>query len=103
MAFFFDESVIETKPILIETSVFLTYFPGPTCKKKEFQCRNGECIPKAYRCDKDNDCTDGSDETNCPSNTGIVSFKKQYYLYEKSTPLVTRSKWNMGEILAFLA
>ena len=33
----------------------------------------------------------------------VVSFKKQYYLYEKSTPLVTRSKWNMGEILAFLA
>ena len=61
--------------------LFFTYFPGPTCKKKEFQCRNGECIPKAYRCDKDNDCTDGSDETNCPSNTGIHPFFLQISLF----------------------
>lgn len=35
-----------------------------------FKCDNGNCIPKSYKCDGDNDCTDGSDENNC----GLISF-----------------------------
>ena len=33
----------------------------------EKRCKNGgKCIPAEYFCDNDLDCTDGSDEENCP-------------------------------------
>ncbi|MEQ2192184.1 hypothetical protein XENOCAPTIV_008233, partial [Xenoophorus captivus] len=32
-------------------------------------CTNGQCISKAFVCDKDNDCYDGSDEVACPEPT----------------------------------
>ena len=37
------------------------------CEEEEFQCSSGLCIPKVYKCDGDNDCSDGSDESlnNC--------------------------------------
>ncbi|XP_054913786.1 low-density lipoprotein receptor-related protein 2 isoform X1 [Poeciliopsis prolifica] len=37
-----------------------------SCASNEFQCRNGQCINKAWRCDGTKDCTDDSDELNCP-------------------------------------
>ncbi|XP_003736778.3 very low-density lipoprotein receptor isoform X4 [Drosophila pseudoobscura] len=37
------------------------------CDEKQFQCRNGDCIPIRYVCDGDADCKDHSDEqvTEC--------------------------------------
>ncbi|XP_078461493.1 very low-density lipoprotein receptor-like [Lampetra planeri] len=35
------------------------------CDPSRFQCRNGRCVPEAWRCDGGNDCGDGSDETGC--------------------------------------
>lgn len=35
------------------------------CEPNEFRCANGRCAPKIWRCDKDDDCGDGSDEINC--------------------------------------
>lgn len=35
------------------------------CLGSEYQCGNGQCIPKAYECDKQSDCIDGSDEVGC--------------------------------------
>uniref|UniRef100_A0A3P9PJ83 Low-density lipoprotein receptor-like n=1 Tax=Poecilia reticulata TaxID=8081 RepID=A0A3P9PJ83_POERE len=48
-----------------------SYLVGPIkeCKSGEFRCTNGQCISKAYVCDKDKDCSDGSDEEDCPKPT----------------------------------
>ncbi|XP_067659130.1 basement membrane-specific heparan sulfate proteoglycan core protein-like isoform X2 [Haliotis asinina] len=37
---------------------------GP-CGVDEATCSSGECIPRDYLCDGENDCTDNSDENNC--------------------------------------
>ncbi|XP_012150619.1 sortilin-related receptor isoform X2 [Megachile rotundata] len=36
-----------------------------TCAPNQFACRNDVCIPASWRCDRDNDCGDRSDEINC--------------------------------------
>ncbi|GAA6068315.1 low-density lipoprotein receptor-related protein 1B-like, partial [Tachysurus ichikawai] len=33
-----------------------------TCRVGQFSCQNGRCIPESWRCDRDNDCGDESDE-----------------------------------------
>ncbi|XP_015230707.1 PREDICTED: low-density lipoprotein receptor-related protein 2-like [Cyprinodon variegatus] len=37
-----------------------------SCASNEFQCTNGQCINIEWRCDGTKDCTDDSDELNCP-------------------------------------
>ncbi|CAH1788845.1 unnamed protein product [Owenia fusiformis] len=37
----------------------------PTCEKDEFRCDNYFCVPSAFRCDHNDDCSDGSDEKGC--------------------------------------
>ncbi|XP_023674292.2 low-density lipoprotein receptor-related protein 8-like isoform X1 [Paramormyrops kingsleyae] len=37
------------------------------CETGQFQCKNGRCIPTIWRCDDDDDCSDSSDEENCPA------------------------------------
>lgn len=33
-----------------------------------FHCSNGKCINAAFKCDKQDDCGDLSDELDCPAN-----------------------------------
>ncbi|XP_023246072.1 sortilin-related receptor isoform X2 [Copidosoma floridanum] len=42
-----------------------------SCASHQFACDSGVCIPESWRCDDDNDCGDGSDESHC------VKFKCQ--------------------------
>ncbi|KAK3083345.1 hypothetical protein FSP39_020255 [Pinctada imbricata] len=38
------------------------------CRPGFFMCKTQRCIPLSFVCDKDNDCLDNSDETNCTDN-----------------------------------
>jgi len=39
---------------------------APSCPKGTYLCSNGRCINSAFRCDKQDDCGDFSDELDCP-------------------------------------
>ena len=46
------------------------------CKQGHFTCAStGTCIPPAWVCDQDSDCSDGSDEQKCGERTDIVYFR----------------------------
>ena len=47
--------------------------PAPAqCTGSEWQCKNGDCIDRALRCNRVYDCVDGTDEFDC----GRCLFKK---------------------------
>ncbi|XP_062468471.1 very low-density lipoprotein receptor isoform X2 [Pezoporus occidentalis] len=39
------------------------------CEESQFPCSNGRCIPLLWKCDGDEDCLDGSDESACVKKT----------------------------------
>lgn len=43
---------------------FLFHLVSRNCPSSDFHCnKTGRCIPSTWVCDKDNDCGDGSDES----------------------------------------
>lgn len=39
---------------------------APNCSRYfQFPCENGHCIPNRWKCDRENDCGDWSDEKDC--------------------------------------
>lgn len=49
------------------SSFFFFFNLDNTCSSSAFTCASGQCIPSRWRCDKHNDCFDGSDELHCPT------------------------------------
>lgn len=43
------------------------------CSVGMFRCGSGECIKLAWRCDKDPDCMDRSDESDCRKSDNLRS------------------------------
>ena len=35
------------------------------CHDGQFACSSGQCIPREWHCDGDNDCPSANDEANC--------------------------------------
>lgn len=45
-----------------------------TCPSNQYQCTNGLCIDRAFVCDGNNQCGDGSDEVGCGSPGSCTGF-----------------------------
>ena len=46
----------------------------PTCQPHQFQCRRSRtCINASWKCDRDEDCSDGSDEDDCRKQCTLIN------------------------------
>lgn len=64
-----------------------------------FHCSNGNCINEAFRCDKQDDCGDSSDEVDCSGNCNFYMASsgdvvESPYYPSKYAPL-TNCKWTL--------
>jgi hypothetical protein len=52
---------------LFPLSLSLSFKPSKACRDNEFRCNDGTCVPGNSRCNRRQECPDGSDEANCPA------------------------------------
>lgn len=69
------------------------------CPTGTFHCSNGNCINEKFKCDKQDDCGDGSDEIDCPTNCNYYlassgDVVESPYYPHKYAPL-TNCKWTL--------
>lgn len=51
------------------------------CTEMEFRCSDGSCISLTWRCDFEQDCSDGSDEAECGTTLLTNYLLIRYRLY----------------------
>ncbi|CAH1282118.1 unnamed protein product [Diabrotica balteata] len=69
------------------------------CPAASFHCSNGLCINEKFKCDKQDDCGDGSDEIDCATNCNFYlassgDVVESPYYPHKYAPL-TNCKWTL--------
>ncbi|XP_044727463.1 basement membrane-specific heparan sulfate proteoglycan core protein-like isoform X3 [Chrysoperla carnea] len=72
-----DERNCRSDTTTTTTTTTQRYYPR-RCPSGQWQCSNGDCIPSHYVCDSKQDCSDRSDESNCPED-GDTSLKLRTY------------------------
>ncbi|XP_072435638.1 low-density lipoprotein receptor-related protein 2a isoform X2 [Chiloscyllium punctatum] len=53
---------------LLET-LLIVHCSSEDCRADQFRCQNGQCVSGTWRCDGIGDCSDDSDELECPPPT----------------------------------
>lgn len=94
--------------------IFNLLFAAQTCQPGQFSCQNGRCIPENWRCDRDNDCGDESDEPlwcseslffqdPYPSliqyHTDFFSFISQHFFF--SLLFISRTRRSVREVITW--
>lgn len=75
------------------------------CRTNEFQCSDGRCIDNNLRCNRRNDCSDGSDEYNCapvttfaPETTTSYNCRDGYVPCTSLTQCIRRDQFCDGRV-----
>lgn len=52
--------------------------PDGRCQPDEATCSNGQCIPRDYLCDGEQDCSDSTDELSCGEYESLAHHMRLY-------------------------
>lgn len=63
---------------MIKTQFNFFLLAAKTCSASQFTCTNKQCIPLRWKCDGDSDCSDGFDESGCPTRAPPICSEKMF-------------------------
>ncbi|KAK7494115.1 hypothetical protein BaRGS_00014588, partial [Batillaria attramentaria] len=72
--------------------------PEGPCRADEATCSNGQCIPRDYLCDGEQDCSDGSDEVSCATQEPGAPCRIDQFMCKREDQCVPASYQCDGEV-----